>query len=151
VEWLGEGPFDWKVSSLRRVISQQLSNGIFKKKEDFGQGVPLVNVLDVYRDDFKVNFDSLERVNCDEEEIASYCVVPGDLFFVRSSLKQEGIAAVALAGDFPEPVVYECHLIRARVLASKLDPRYGSYLLNSAIYRAMTLSAAGMPGAFCTS
>jgi type I restriction enzyme S subunit len=59
VEWLGEVPFDWKVSSLRRVISQQLSNGIFKKKEDFGQGVPLVNVLDVYRDDFKVNFDSL--------------------------------------------------------------------------------------------
>jgi type I restriction enzyme S subunit len=106
IEWLGNVPEHWNIAPLRRVISEHLSNGIFKKRDEFGLGVPLVNVSDVYREDFKVNFDSLDRVSCDEREIAAYLVIAGDLFFVRSSLKQEGIAAVALAGDMPEPVVY---------------------------------------------
>lgn len=142
IEWIGELPEYWNIAPLRRAISEHLSNGIFKKRDEFGLGVPLVNVSDVYREDFKVDFDSLDRVSCDEREIAAYLVMPGDLFFVRSSLKQEGIAAVALAGEMPEPVVYECHLIRARPNVSKLNARYGSYLLNSAIYRAKTMSVA---------
>ena len=140
VEWLGEVPAHWDVKALRRVLKESLSNGIFKKKEDFGSGVLLVNVFDVYRQNFQVNYSSLDRVDCNAAEISSYSVLPGDLFFVRSSLKYEGIAVVAVAGECSEPVVYECHLICARPDSAVFNGRYGSYLFNSSNYRATMIS-----------
>lgn len=142
VEWLGEVPAHWDVKALRRVIKKSLSNGVFKKKEDFGRGVLLVNVFDVYRQSFQVDYSSLERVDCNAAEISSYSVLPGDLFFVRSSLKYEGIAVVAVAGECSESVVYECHLICARPDPALLNGRYGSYLFNSSNYRATMISKA---------
>jgi type I restriction enzyme S subunit len=142
VEWLGEVPEHWEISRLRRVISAPLGNGIFKKKDEFGRGTPLINVFDIYTNDFKVRLDSLDRVECTTSEIAAYCVLPGDLFFVRSSLKLEGIAAVAVADNWPEAVVFECHLVRARPAAAVLHPRFASYLLNSDFFRAVLISKA---------
>jgi type I restriction enzyme S subunit len=140
VEWLGEVPAHWDVKALRRVLKESLSNGVFKKKEDFGRGALLVNVFDVYRQNFQVNYSSLDRVDCNAAEISSYSVLPGDLFFVRSSLKYEGIAVVAVAGECSEPVVYECHLICARPDPAVFNGRYGSYLFNSSNYRATMIS-----------
>lgn len=142
VAWLGEVPKHWQIQSLRRAISEKLINGIFKKKDQFGSGVLLVNVYDIFQSDFKLKFESLDRVECTSEEVLAYQVLPGDLFFVRSSLKQEGIAVAAVAEEYEENVVFECHLIRARPNREKLNPRFGSYLLNSSIYRAMMISIA---------
>ncbi|MCB1934375.1 MAG: restriction endonuclease subunit S [Nitrosomonas sp.] len=142
VEWLGELPEHWEIKKIRRVISAPLINGIFKKKREFGKGVLLVNVFDIYQDDFKIKPDNLDRVRCEANEINTYQVLSGDLFFVRSSLKQEGVAVVAVAGDHIEPVVFECHLIRVRPDKTLLDARYGSYLLNSALYRYQLIARA---------
>ena len=135
IAWLGEVPAHWHVHALRREIHGGLSNGIFKKKEEFGAGVLLVNVFDIYRQDFKIDCARLDRVRCTTEEIQTYRLQQGDLLFVRSSLKQEGIGVVAVAGSCNEPLVYECHLIRARPKMASLNGRYASYLFNSTPYR----------------
>ena len=142
VEWLGEVPEHWEVKPIRRVISQPISNGIFKKKGEFGSGVLLINVFDIYRHDFKIDFDSLDRVICDANEVANYEVLNGDIFFVRSSLKQEGIAVVAVADTCTEPVVFECHLIRVRPNRKELNGRFASYILNSFVYRSSMVARA---------
>ncbi|NDU85728.1 MAG: restriction endonuclease subunit S, partial [Ferrovum sp.] len=142
VEWLGEVPEGWEIKPVRRVLSAPLSNGIFKKKEEFGEGALLINVFDIYRPDFKVDFDSLDRVKCNPGEIVNYEVLADDLLFVRSSLKQEGIAVVAIAGNCSEPVVYECHLIRARPNRQVLNGHFGSYVLNSVVYRSKMVAKA---------
>jgi type I restriction enzyme, S subunit len=142
VEWVGEIPKHWNVTPLRRMILGPVANGIFKKKEEFGSGTLLINVFDVYRDDFVVNYGTLGRVACTSEEAATYQALPGDLFFVRSSLKAEGIAAVAIAGSCSEPAVFECHLVRARPNPTALYPRFVSYLLNSTYYRSMMVAKA---------
>jgi type I restriction enzyme S subunit len=54
-----------------------------------------------------------------------------DIFFVRSSLKRDGIAKVACVRDLPEPAVFECHLVRAQLRESVADPVYMTYFLNS--------------------
>jgi type I restriction enzyme S subunit len=144
IEWLGEVPEHWKAKPIRRVISEPISNGIFKKKGEFGSGVLLINVFDIYRPDFKIDYISLDRVICDDSEVSSYKVESGDLFFVRSSLKQEGIAVVAMADPCAEPVVYECHLIRARPNRKILNSRFGSYILNSHVYCSAMIARAKM-------
>lgn len=142
VEWLGKTPAHWKLMRMRRVLLCPLSNGIFKKKEDFGDGVLLINVIDVYRPTFVIEFELLDRVMCDASEIENYEALFGDLLFVRSSLKQEGIAVVAMVDSYSEPVVFECHLIRARPNRQVLNSRFGSYVLNSFAYRSAFIAKA---------
>ena len=142
VEWLGEVPAHWYVTPLRWLLSTPVTNGIFKKKDDFGKGVLLVNVFDIYRDDYRINYVSLDKVDCTLDEQRAYEVSEGDLFFVRSSLKREGVAVVAVADQIDESVVFECHLIRARPKSSKLQGRFASYVLNSAAYKARLVSLA---------
>jgi type I restriction enzyme S subunit len=126
IEWIDYIPKHWLTMPLRWLITDGLVNGIFKKREAFGSGTLLVNVSNLYNDDFRVDYGHLERVSCEEHEIKSYKVSAGDLLFVRSSLKPDGIAAVAIATDYVEPVVFECHVIRARPKRNMLDARYGS-------------------------
>jgi type I restriction enzyme S subunit len=142
IEWLGDVPAHWDVNHVRRYLNKSLSNGIFKKKEEFGQGALLVNVFDIYRDNFLIDYPSLDRILCSREEQAGYEVLADDAFFVRSSLKREGIAAVAVAGKIDEAVVFECHLIQARFDPQRFLGRFARYLFNSMEYRAHMVRSA---------
>jgi type I restriction enzyme S subunit len=131
IEWLGEIPEHWEVKRLKHITEGGLINGLFKKKEAFGSGVKLVNVFDVYRRDFNVNLASLERVEADESEQRKYAVCYGDIFFVRSSLKLEGVGRSVCATDVYEPTVFECHLVRARLIQKYMSPEFLINFLNS--------------------
>ena len=112
VEWIGDICEHWEIKKLKHIVQGGLTNGLFKKKDQFGSGVKLINVTDMYQDDFLVKFEELGRVEAKPHEIETYAVEPGDIFFVRSSLKLEGVAASACITDVPEPTVFECHLVR---------------------------------------
>jgi len=135
VEWLGEIPQHWEVRRLKYVVRDGLVNGVFKKQDQFGSGVRLINVFDIYRDDFFIDLDSLERVEVEQEEIQRYKVEDGDIFFVRSSLKLEGVATSACAIGVTEPIVFECHIIRARPDVAKAIPKFLISFLNSKLAR----------------
>jgi len=142
LDWLSKIPAHWQIVAFRRTLATAPINGIFKKKEEFGNGVPLINVFDIYRDDFRIDYSSLERVRCTINEQQAYQVNTGDIFFVRSSLKLEGIAAVSVAEAPEEPLVFECHLIRARTDQSNLDGRFCSYFFNSSECRQQMVNRA---------
>jgi type I restriction enzyme S subunit len=144
VEWLGEVPEHWEVSRLKAVLSRPVRNGLFKKKEAFGAGVPLVNVTDVYRDNFRIEPSSLDRVQATPEEVRTYQVQPGDLFFVRSSLKLEGTGRSAIAIDCEPNTVFECHLVQGRPHSERADARFLAVQLNSFGLRHYLISRANV-------
>ena len=131
VEWIGEIPESWEVRRLKFLSNQKLVNGIFKKKDQFGSGVRLVNVFDVYSDNFIVNKDQLDLVEVDQDELRKYKVQNGDIFFVRSSIKEEGIGRSVCVLGLKEPTVFECHIVRYRHNPSMIDPKFLIYYLNS--------------------
>jgi len=140
--WIGEIPAHWEVRRLKYLLSRGLTNGLFKKKDSYGSGTKLVNVADVYQDDFMVDVDSLERVRANAVELASFNVRPGDFFFVRSSLKLEGVAASACVEDSLEPLVFECHLVGARPALHLVEPGFLVAYLNSVMTRHRLVSMA---------
>ncbi|MCG7932617.1 MAG: restriction endonuclease subunit S [Candidatus Thiodiazotropha lotti] len=142
IDWLGDIPEHWEVLPLRRILNVPLCNGLFKRKSEFGEGALLVNVFDVYRSDLKVDYSGLDRVRCDEQEVEKYSVINGDIFFVRSSLKMQGIAVAAIAQDVPEDTVFECHLVRARCRQDRMFPRFLSFVLASNTHRDRLVSLA---------
>lgn len=144
VEWLGELPEHWFVSRLKAVVRRPLRNGLFKKKDAFGTGVPLINVADVYRHDFQVDPGSLERVQATADEIQTFSAQSGDLFFVRSSLKLEGTGRAAVTVDCEPDSVFECHLVQARPDVRQAKPRFLAFQLNSFALRHYLISRANV-------
>lgn len=142
IEWLGQVPEHWDVKRIRFLIEGGLANGLFKKKEFFGSGVKLINVFDVYREDFVVNQESLERVEANEVEQEKYAIWSGDIFFVRSSLKLEGVGRSVCVMNITEPSVFECHVVRARPVQEIINPTFLIHFLNSirAINRLISLA-----------
>ncbi len=127
------------VTNLAHVILGKLNNGIFKTKDQYGHGTPLINVWDLYRSE-TINIDSLDRVAVNENELKRFNVASNDIFYCRSSLKPEGIAWSCLIEELSEPTVYECHLIKATPNTSVVDPSYLNYFSRSAYARNYLLS-----------
>ena len=131
VEWLGEVPEHWAVKRLKNVLMESMKNGLFKKKDQFGTGSLLVNVSDLYVDDYFIKLNSLDRVVTTAEEQKIYKVEIGDIFFVRSSLKLEGIGRSACLLEEHEDVVFECHVVKARPSKISTTSKYLVRYLNS--------------------
>ena len=141
IEWLGEIPAHWEVRRLKQLIAEPFKNGIFKKKEHWGAGTPIINVGDLYSGN-EVNADRLDRLECSEEEKRKYDSSIGDFFFVRSSLKLDGIGKSASLLKKIEPTVFECHIVRGRPMTELVEPRFLSFVLNSTYARAWFVAAA---------
>jgi type I restriction enzyme, S subunit len=133
-------PEHWEVIPFKFLLTQKMDNGIFKKKDQYGKGNPLVNVGDLYQKDGIVNQNMLERVIVEKNELVKFSVTPNDIFFVRSSLKLEGIGVSSIIKNIQEPTVFECHIIRTRSNTQKIEPMYLKYLLNSIKFREYLIS-----------
>ena len=108
---------------LGELLLEGISNGIFRKKEQFGTGTRMINVTDVYLD-FEVPTGDLVRVPVDDGEYESFSAKPGDVIFNRSSLVLSGIGHACLVPDTGEDLVFECHLMRARPNPKELDAKF---------------------------
>ena len=144
VSWISEVPAHWKAFRLKAVLSRPMMNGLFKKKESFGAGVPLINVADVYRNNFRVDPGSLDRVEAAPDEIRRYAVRSGDLFFVRSSLKLEGTGRSAVAVECKPDSVFECHLVQGRPDSRRARALFLAFQLNSSAMRHYIVSRANV-------
>lgn len=131
VEWLGEVPEHWEISRLKHILDMPMRNGLFKKKDQFGSGSLLVNVTDLFVENNFINTDNLESVQTTFDERKAYKINYGDLFFVRSSLKLEGIGRSACFLSHHDNAVFECHVVNARPNVKKISPKYLTRYLNS--------------------
>lgn len=131
IDAINKIPEHWEVNRVKDVGVNGLINGLFKKKDDFGFGVKLINVSDLYQANNTISCNQLDRVNATKDEINRYIVASGDIFFVRSSLKLEGIGVSALLEEAQEKTVFECHIIRFRPNSKFVSPKFMKYTLNS--------------------
>ncbi len=117
---IGEIPESWEVVKLGDKA--ELRNGINFKKEQKGQGILTVDVLNMYNDSLYFDKENLYRVERKMKD--SDFLKPKDILFVRSSLKQEGVAWPALFGQHDEPITFCGFLIRARLTSEEIDPEF---------------------------
>lgn len=108
-----EIPIDWEVKELGEI--GELKNGINKEKEDFGFGFPMVNLMDVFGINkvYKNNFQ-LGLVNATERDIKEYSLQKGDVLFIRSSVKPEGVGLTTVICDDLENTTFSGFIIRFR-------------------------------------
>ena len=103
-------------------------NGVNFERGSKGTGLCLINVKDIFRDSPKIDFTSLDKVDLSaSRSIDRYFVEKGDLFFVRSSVKRDGIGYVVYSDQQNHQAVHCGFVIRFRPNSQKVNPIFLTY------------------------
>lgn len=113
----------FKNTRLKDLCVARISNGAFNDPQKVGSGYRLINVKDLYTEP-TIDEEKLCLLELTEKEFKRHSVKTGDLFFTRSSLKAEGIAHCNIYKGESDDIVYECHIMRARVDQQTVTPLF---------------------------
>jgi len=78
---VGVIPEDWGVKTLGDVF--EFKNGLNKEKEYFGEGTPIINYMDVYKNNALTANDLRGKVTVTKTELKAYEVRKGDVFLLE--------------------------------------------------------------------
>lgn len=121
-------------------VCEDFQNGIGKNIENYGRGQKVANIGGLYAwHKFSPTKNSLLDVT--DEEIKRYKLKLGDILFVRSSLKPEGVAYCSMYNS-EELCLFSSFMIRIRSIKSKLIPDFLSFLLRTPNMRKNLIKAA---------
>nr|WP_231372019.1 MULTISPECIES: restriction endonuclease subunit S [unclassified Thioalkalivibrio] len=109
---VGVIPEDWCVHRLGNL--GEFKNGINKGKQDFGHGYAFVNLMDVFGVPKISRSPELGLVKSSPSEREAYDLKAGDVLFVRSSVKPEGVGLTTLVPFDLADTVFSGFLIRFR-------------------------------------
>lgn len=135
-----------KWSELSLLELYDVSSGLSKGAEYFGQGYPFLSFKDVFRNTFLPN--QLEQLVLSEDKERNTCSVKkGDVFITRTSetMHELGMSSVALK-DYPE-ATFNGFTKRLRPKSGTekiLHPEYVGYYLRSPLFRQKMLAFSTM-------
>jgi len=102
----------WEVMRLGDM--GYLKNGINKPSDEFGFGYPFINLLDVFGRSKMSSREQLGLVNSTEADRKMYNIKKGDVLFIRSSVKPEGVGLTCIIEEDLQDTVYSGFIIRFR-------------------------------------
>jgi type I restriction enzyme S subunit len=109
------------------IIPQK--NGLNKPKRVRGEGLPMVNMGEIFANRRIKNID-MDLVPLLEKEL-NCALEDDDLLFARQSLVPSGAGKCSIFLGNSEKTVFESHLIRCRLDKKKADPTYYFYFFES--------------------
>jgi type I restriction enzyme S subunit len=121
-------PKKWTVVTLGDICVRKPNNGIFRKNEDYGQGMPVVWVEELFRGN-AIDTSQSRRLTPTDEELPRYALTHGDILFCRSSLKLGGIGFNNVYLGRDAEALFECHVIRVSPDLRRVEPRFLNTLL----------------------
>ncbi|WP_078919211.1 restriction endonuclease subunit S [Streptomyces sp. NRRL S-481] len=122
---------EWRTVRFEEILSSPLRNGVSYPSKMRGQGIPMVNMREIFAYDI-IRDQECELVPLKEHELGNSLLAEGDLLFARQSLTYEGAGRCVLVGASERPRTWESHLIRARINRKLADPRFIYYYFRSA-------------------
>ena len=90
-----------------------LKNGMNFSKEAMGHGFPFINLQNIFGNNV-IDVNKLELADATEKQLLEYSLLKGDVLFVRSSVKLEGVGEAALVPETLENTTYSGFIIRFR-------------------------------------
>ena len=102
---------DWEERKLGKLGS--LKNGMNFSKDAMGHGYAFVNLQNIFGNNV-VDVKNLGLAEASEKQLLEYSLQKGDVLFVRSSVKLEGVGEAALVAETLENTTYSGFIIRFR-------------------------------------
>jgi len=111
------------------LILRDTSYGCSKQSNHQGNGVPILRIPNVLRDE--LDLSDLQWIDLLEEEVNRYAVEDGDILLVRTNGNPAYVGRCVVARAHPKPMVFASYLIRLRVDQTQVIPDFLATLLNS--------------------
>lgn len=102
---------DWEWRKLSNLGT--LKNGMNFSKDAMGKGYPFVNLQNIFGRNV-IDIDNLGKAEATQQQLKEYSLREGDVLFVRSSVKLEGVGEAALVPRTLENTTYSGFVIRFR-------------------------------------
>ena len=115
---------------LEELLLCPIRNGLTKPKAIRDKGVKMIAMGEIFSK-ARINNMDMDRVPVTDKELENCRIQEGDLLFARQSLVLGGAGKCSIVADVKEPTVFESHLIRVRIDATKANPYYVFYYFNS--------------------
>lgn len=131
-------PKGWEKKRLSEVC-EDFQNGIGKNKEHYGRGTKVANISDLY-EWHRFSPEKYSLLDVTPEEIKKYSLKKGDLLFVRSSVKREGVA-VCSAYNSDEICLFSSFMIRVRPQTNLINSDFLALMLRTSPMRSRLISA----------
>ena len=135
----GEEYETWVEYSLDEIM--EFKNGVNFAGDKKGQGLLTIDVLNMYSENIYPNYDGLYRVDIAPPK--EYYLNAGDVLFVRSSVKKEGVGWASLFDGFDEPITYCGFIIRGRLKNESISPEFIVHQLRSYQVRQEIIQSSG--------
>ena len=136
---LGPIPEDWEVKTLGELGS--FKNGISKPSEDFGFGSPFVNLMDIFGITKISETNHLGLINSNIIEQNTYSLKEGDVLFIRSSVKPEGVGLTTVIKKDLDKTVYSGFILRFREIGNELTTDFKEYVFYNKGFRDSLISS----------
>lgn len=101
----------WEQRKLGELGS--LKNGMNFSKDAMGIGFPFVNLQNIFGNNV-IDVTNLGKATASDSQLKDYNLLNGDVLFVRSSVKLEGVGEAALVPQNLENTTYSGFIIRFR-------------------------------------
>lgn len=129
---------DWEQRKLGELGS--LKNGMNFSKEAMGVGFSFVNLQNIFGHNF-IDVENLGKAMATSAQLKDYNLRKGDVLFVRSSVKLEGVGEAALVPESLENTTYSGFIIRFRDEAG-LDDNFKRFVFRTVPVRKQIMSQA---------
>lgn len=132
----------WREVKLNDIA--EFKNGInFSKDQKGDEGFPTLDVLNMYSPSIFVDTENLYKIRVDNGKYHDYLLKPGDILFVRSSVKKEGVGWTSLFDKKNDQVLFCGFIIRARLTDKTISPQFLTHYLRSDSLRQKIIASAG--------
>lgn len=132
---IGKIPEEWCIKKLGEL--GELKNGVNFNRGNFGKGLPVINVTNLFRGRYATteNLDEIKKESIPNYQ--KYLVNEGDILFARSSLVHSGAGQAAMAKNLNNTeYLFSGFIIRFRKYETvPLDNEFLNYLVRSELYR----------------
>lgn len=128
---------EWNKFKLGEIGS--FKNGVNKSKDDFGHGFPFINLEDIFNKD-TLKKDEYGLVNVSNKELKEYNLKKGDVLFVRSSVKPEGVGLTTVVSEDLVDTVYSGFIIRFREEKQFIHDDFKKYCFKIRPFRTSLMS-----------
>jgi len=129
---------EWKESKLGDVA--EFKNGMNFSKEAMGHGFPFVNLQNIFGKTI-VDISSLGLAESNEQQRKEYSLKKGDILFIRSSVRPEGVGEAAVIPCDLIDTTYSGFIIRCRI-AGNFNDAFKQFLFGTEYFRCQMLNNA---------
>ena len=129
---------DWEQCKLGSLGT--LKNGMNFSKEAMGKGYPFINLQNIFGSNV-IDLTKLEKAEATYSQLKDYNLQKGDVLFVRSSVKLEGVGEAALISEDLKDTTYSGFIIRFRDNYG-LDYNFKRFIFTTVLVRNQIMSQA---------